>query len=478
MPGLKFWRYLIVAAVLGCHGLAAWALSGADVAWLVNQRYQQTPDHCFVDKTAYECSGVLMRTLPAGANGNFWQTSAAEKASGVARLDYVRRDIATSKLADTAGFIVKDRPTAIGNGDQPYDIVCGCPPPGTASPPCAACPGDPASVGVSAWTPGQTDTIPIEAIFYDVGNGGQLSQALVYQQQFYDQTTRWLPILRVMFGANGTTAFGYDERDQLYAGDAVAADLNRRYADTASVCADGRPAYDCNGVLVRITGWGNGFHSWNPSPTAIAKKGVSFAYVRADSLITVLIPSRNDAGMILRELGAPTQTPMAFRCIYPSDGRTDAAASDKCYRFFATFCAGRGITTVASWLNSYNQNNQCAFGPSADEFALSMAVRPHLPAAQIPQWNEVIIGVWPQDVPTQLPIEALFYVGTGTAGAQYIQQDYMATTGRFIPVVKIDLDAAPGRTFTYNAGEQSISPVGALSAPPEPLRDWGRATPD
>ncbi|VVD64910.1 hypothetical protein PAN31108_00303 [Pandoraea anhela] len=68
-----------------CLGLAgvrlvAHALSGADVATLVNQRYQSTVSRCGLKSAAWQCSGVLMRAPPADALHHFAGVPAEERA--------------------------------------------------------------------------------------------------------------------------------------------------------------------------------------------------------------------------------------------------------------------------------------------------------------------------------------------------------------------------------------------------------------
>ncbi len=458
----RFLRYLLIGWLL-FHALGAWALSGAEVAYIVNARYQKTPTKCFVGSPMQDCSGVLMRA-PLAVDGDFWALTPAESAAGIAYFDYVRRDIETSHLSNTVGFILADRPTASGN-DQPYDLLCGCPPPGAkGGPPCQDCPGQPNAAGVSLWDPTTPDKLAIQAIFYDIANGGQLTTALAYQRQYFVKTGQWLPILRVEFGPQGTTAFGFDERDQLDIGYATVADLNARFADTRSVCPGGQAAYYCNGVMLRTTGWGPGFHSWNPSPASVIGNGVSFSYIRADAHVYRLFWHTDDAGIVMTEFSRPTQHPMVMRCMYERDAGT--VAPDRCSRF--DFCKSIGITTLAAAIPYFKSNNRCRFDVDPDSFQLSIDIRSYIPVA-LNYWNEAILAPWPQDVPLQIGIDAFFYMQNEVGGAQFVQRDYIATTGRFMPIVSVDLNAAGGRVFTYDPAVQSVSLSGAAALPPIPM---------
>lgn len=452
------WGVLWLAFV----SLPAHALSGTDVAYLVNQRYQATPDHCFADKSAYECSGVLMRTPPSGTTGDFWRLSSAETASGTARLTYVRRDIATIRLDDSAGFILADRPTAVGNG-QSYDLVCGCPPPGAVLPPCAACPGDPTGVGVSAWNAATPGALAVQAIFYDMGNGGQLAQALQYQKQYYDATRQWVPVLRVLFGANGATVFGFDVRDQLDEGYAVAQDLEARHADTAMTCPGNTPGYNCSGVLIRVSGYGATFHSWNPSPNSVSRNGVSFSYARADLKMTTVFST--GPGVIMRELQSPTAHPIDWRCSFPTNAGT-SSRSDSCNTGSdRTLCDARGINTAADWKAKYgtSSNSACGLAPTVAQFGVLVDLRQTVNSGH----NEIIIAAWPQNIPEQIPLEAFFYSeADDKSGAQFIQKDYMATTGRFMPIVRVQLNQPAGQIFTYDPADQVGAMPGTVLAIP------------
>ncbi|VVE73805.1 hypothetical protein [Pandoraea sputorum] len=462
---LKYFRLLLIGGLL-VHTLSAWAISGADLADTINQRYQKSPTKCFVNSPVQECSGVLMR-VPPSFDADFWALSAEESATGIAYFDYVRRDIETSHLGNSVGFVLADRPTAAGNG-QPYDLRCGCPPPGSSGgPPCDDCQGQPNRTGVSLWDPATPDKLAVQAIFYDIANGGQLSTALQYQRQYYVRTGQWVPILRVGFGTQGTTTFGYDERDQLDYGIVTVANLNARYADTRKTCPGGRSAYYCNGVIIRVTGWATTFHSWNPSPGSVNALGVPFSYVRTDARVDSLYWHANDAGIIMNEFSLPVQRPMEMRCMYAQDAGT--SSPDRCARL--KFCKSVGVTTVAAFV-AYMQANAgslCRFDVDPDSIQLSLDVRAHLPAGYPYPWNEAILALWPQDVPLEIGIEAFFYMDGDAGGAQFVQRDYMALTGRFMPIVSVDLKPADGIVFKYDPTMQSLSPSGADALPPVPM---------
>ncbi|AJC21561.1 hypothetical protein [Pandoraea pulmonicola] len=454
---LKNWFRAAAALSLVALGVPAHALSGTDVSHLVNQRYQSTPSRCFVDKPAYACSGVLLRAVAAGA-GDFWRLGSDETTTGIARLSYARRDMPQPDLPSPVGFVLADVPSAAGDG-RPYELRCGCPPLASTLPACADCPSDPNEVGVNTWNVNAPVTIPIQAIFYDVGHGGQLTQALQYQKQYYDATRQWVPILRTLLADKGASAFGFDERDQLDWGYKVVKDLDARFVDLRMTCPGNTPGYACSGILIRDSGYGTAFHSWNPSPNSQARNGVSFSYARSD--MNMRTTAGLGPGVIMRELQAPTAHPLQWRCAFPTNACTACGGyrSDSCntgsdYRL----CDARGIDTAEQWLTSYRYapGDACGLAPTVAQFETFAALRQTFTASH----DEIIIAPWPQDIPMQIPLQALYYPSAGAKpGAQYIQNDYMNTTGHFMPILYVDLTQPAGSVFTYDPDDQQ----GALS---------------
>ncbi|AKC71608.1 hypothetical protein MB84_22340 [Pandoraea oxalativorans] len=445
-------------------------LEGADVAFTVNRRYAQTPGKCFVSSPAFECSGVLLRPAPPGAiTDAFWRIGADEIAAGHARLDYARQDLPAVNLSNPVGFVLADRPSAVGSG-QPYTLVCGRAPLGQTLPPCT---GDPDGVGVSLWNVANPAALAVQAVYYDVAHGGQLSQALRYQKQYYDGTGQWVPILIATIGDGTATAFGFNERDQLNWGFTVARDLEARHADTRMTCPGNTAPYNCSGVLIRITGSGD-FKSWNPTELSMTRNGVSFSYARADMALKTT--HSGGPGIIMRELQAPTAHPLTWRCAFPTNGNTNARG-DSCPtpNGDARLCDARGILTATQWKNSYGVDSAvaCGLSPSASQFAVLQELRQTVNS----EHNEVVIAAWPQNIPEQIPIEAWFYpTADAKPGAVHIQQDYMATTGHFMPVLAVTLTNPAGSIYVYRVDDQvgAMSPGSVLTVPGNggPYPDW------
>ncbi|MFJ2995245.1 hypothetical protein [Pandoraea sp. NPDC087047] len=284
----------------------------------------------------------------------------------------------------------------------------------------------------------------------------------------------WALLFAVMAPAHALTGVEYlvNQRDELNFGIALAQRLNARFADT-SACPGGEAPYLCNGVIIRETGYSPDFHAWNPSPSSVTRNGVSASYMRADAGVTA-IAHQGGEGLIFAPFGAPAQLPLTARCIYPSDAGTDGRA-DKCgIRTIplSAPCAQLGITTLEAWRANYDQTKnpyQCALGVDTAAFMLSLAARATfpLPHTRLEQWNEFIIAPWPQDVPAQIPLEAAMYTPESASyrtGAQAIQTDYFNQTGKFLPVIKVDIKGNPQAPFSYSAADQVIVPDESIAA--------------
>lgn len=421
------------------HG--AWAVTGPEVAQLLNARYRLTPSACVGATAVHYCSGVLVRRSQNAPTVGFWKLSADAVASGVERFDYWRLDRAPVIADRPNGFVFTDVFTAIGLGKQ-LDVL-----PATSD----------SEASVKNWDDAAPTRIPLQGLFYDLGIAGALRGAQRDQLAYFQATGEWLPVLRLQRDEAQQSLFGFNQADQLYVGYQVAARLNARYADTAPVCRDGRAAFYCNGVLIRTTDQSTAFHSWNPSPGSVRGNGASFSYLRADTGVIRLYKTQ---GFVIREQAAPAGNPMSLRCAYPFDAGT-GGAPDVC-RVRGGMCSELGVTSAQAWAARYagSPNASCAFDLDPQQFQLSITVR--LNRSDYYGWNEFMVAAWPQDNPSQLPIEAFIYTtqsmmgGSGLTGTQYDQKDFFQVTGRYIPIIRVTLNAAPGQVFVFNPQEQGV----------------------
>jgi len=317
---------------------------------------------------------------------------------------------------------------------------------------------------VRNWDAQAPAQVPVQGLFYDVNQAGGLLVAEVNQREYYKATGQWLPILRLnLAGADGMV-FGFDLQDQLYIGYEVAERLNARYADTADICPDGSAAYNCNGVLIRTTDASTQFHAWDPSLGSIERNGISFSYLRADIRFNVLGWEKGQ-GLIMKELAAPSAHPLTLRCSFPFDGdtfdRTDSCNENTRSPVESRPCDEQGITTVAQWLSHFHAlsaaSMSCSLNGSAAQFAVSTQARAQIANYQ-DAFNEVIIANWGRDIPAQIPLEAFFYLlgSPGLPGAQFFQHDYFTRTGKFLPIVRVNLaPTANAPSFSYDPQDQA-----------------------
>ncbi|VVE45666.1 hypothetical protein PAQ31011_04412 [Pandoraea aquatica] len=331
------------------------------------------------------------------------------------------------------------------------------------------------SLLIEPWTIDAPRSIPFEAIYFDVSNGGQLVQAQQYQMIYYKATGEWLPILRMAFDAAGKASFEFVQEDQLNAGFTVADDLNARFNETRSECPDGKAIVYCSGVIVRATNGGPAV--WNPSADAIAKNGVSSSYLRTDA--HVHNPYRG-MGLVFRPLDAPATYPLTPRCIYAPDGnlhkREDGCGPSTLGPETGP-CAAIGIDTLAKWLPHYAQYGAegCSFAITVAAVNLSLEARRTFPwpPPNFESRNELVLVPWPRDIPGSLPLEALFYSERefSLPSVQATQLEYYLITGRFLPIVHLGWPIPiTGPIFIYHPEDQA-TPRGAagLNVPSAPF---------
>ncbi|WP_247263266.1 MULTISPECIES: hypothetical protein [Pseudomonas] len=521
--------------VLSLFVLTVRAETGPEVAQLLNTRYRNTPLDCPGNHAAYFCSGVLVSDLAGGLVEKFWEHTPTAKTLGARSFSYLRSDLGIRTLTQTGGMVFFDPFTAISQG-KAVDVLCaypltanilqglyGCGTGGSEADP-ASCPAQgvsdvpgwlahfqqqgqdplrqcslssripaqfrasllaheqlgggwvtqPNKLMVRNWDERAPAQVPVQALFYNLNQSAGLRVAENNQRDYYKATGQWLPILRLnLAGADGVV-FEFSLQDQLYVGYEVADRLNARYFDTAVTCPDGRASLYCNGVIVRGTAATTQYHSWNPNPTSIT---VSTSYVRADAhVIKPLWPQ----GFLFKEQGAPTAQPLTVRCAYPIDAGT--TTEDACT--FNGVCEQLGINSVATWLARYAHfaYNICSFTTAPEQIQLSLDIRGHLDQVawhQFQDWNEFMVGAWPQNIPEQLPIDALFYGnayynGNGPVGARFIQDDYFKVTGRFLPIVHLRLDATDRQIFSFTPDDQCLAD--SCPPPPQALGSQGTAS--
>lgn len=254
-------------------------------------------------------------------------------------------------------------------------------------------------------------------------------------------------------------------------GEEVAAALNARYTDTTLTCTGNKPAYYCNGVIIRSTQDGN-YDPWNPSPAAVSLGGVSFSYMRKDAYVTSLYHASGFTFLPQEQAVANGKT-AEYLCIYAYDAGTlvGVRGAQGCglkprsaTNADASTCASVGVQTVAQWYaytrTIANRDYQCSLSTAdAAQFAASFQVRANRPPNMDALWNEMMVRTWTQNIPASLPLEAFFYVSaTGKNEARTYQTKYKARTGGWLPIIKLDLTKMNGTPFSYADTDQAVQP--------------------
>ncbi|WP_141685038.1 omega toxin-like domain protein [Burkholderia stabilis] len=290
-----------------------------------------------------------------------------------------------------------------------------------------------------------------------------------------------------LVGISVAVAKDAGQNTALQSGQDIANSLNSRYLYMVNQCPDGKPAYYCSGITIRATAASNGtYHEWDPSPTALLMGSVSFSYVRGD---TGTLKVYHDHGFIFKNnanFDVGTYPDLSYRCIYPNDAATD----DNTYLSYGCMkkppgdykppyigdvssCGPLGIKTSGEWISMKKNNDalsyNCSFStedPVAFYQALQAAYQYKADGKSL--WTELLIETWPDGIPDQLPIEAFFYttqngddhnttLQSALENAKAVQEDFCKTTGRFVPIVKLDFTAVHMNIFSYSDQDQTTT---------------------
>lgn len=275
------------------------------------------------------------------------------------------------------------------------------------------------------------------------------------------------PIVYLGFYGNNT----YSNEHIGHPGPQIARNLNTRYRDTTNTCSGGKPAYYCNGIIIRSVDNGN-FNPWDPSPSAQRLNAVSFSYFRLNSHISSFY---NKAGFIFfpQNEALAKDRGMTYLCIYAYDAGTnvDTRGAKGCglkprdaTNADLSTCASKNATTVAGW-NAFtstisSRDYQCSLSTAnAGQFAVSLQVRANRPPHIDDIWNELMVDLWPQNHGHRLPLEAFFFKkgdAASLADAKTFQTKFRRVTGKWVPVVALDFSQVNGSPFSYNSSDQAV----------------------
>ncbi|MNJ44908.1 hypothetical protein D3C77_399800 [compost metagenome] len=262
-------------------------------------------------------------------------------------------------------------------------------------------------------------------------------------------------------------------------GPATAAALTARYNDTQQNCrgSASMPAFLCSGVILRITTFSTAYDAWDPSDNAIAKKGVSFSYLRKDSKFQRM-PWNGTNGFVLYPIfGAPPdKIDPDVLCSYPIDGWTDTR-NERCGTYpnnpTSQPCELQNITTYTQWLALYTQQaaanaKLCAFNVRDDRnqlagpafYASLLAKSNGAPGdLRFVQHNELVIAPWAKGQAKVLPLQAFFYTtSAGLAEAKRNRASFLSKAGTSLPLIKVTLPqtTAQDAQFVYIPADNTL----------------------
>jgi hypothetical protein len=102
---------------------------GVRVANELNAQYSYTSNTCPNNKAAYECSGVLIRTVDDSTAFRAWNPSPYAVSSGGVSFSYMKVGIGMNRLQGgrTQGFVLEPGASFTANGGYPLQVLCSFP---------------------------------------------------------------------------------------------------------------------------------------------------------------------------------------------------------------------------------------------------------------------------------------------------------------------------------------------------------------
>jgi hypothetical protein len=280
-------------------------------------------------------------------------------------------------------------------------------------------------------------------------------------------------------------------------GPGIAALINKNYNEDTTSCTEygsgiARGYYFCTGVLMRTTDNGN-FNPWESSATALQLRATSYSWIRHDLAtrgffkragFIVLNPADILAnavpGLDYLWYADATKTP-AVDCVYPFDAwttRTMDRGRGGCNfegtgiswplpERFGSCDTGLGYTTSQQWNSHFRSGGevnyrQCSWS-SDNQQGWRNAIASHREFPAESQWNEVMVANWGGTGSVAAAAEftrkwvvAFFYdyAKPGSLSDAKAFQQKMANTGKRVPILRIDFNAAASQRFQFLAGDQ------------------------
>lgn len=274
-------------------------------------------------------------------------------------------------------------------------------------------------------------------------------------------------------------------------GATLANELTRRYNDKQKNCgSDAQPSFKCSGVILRGTGSGSGYYTWNPSPTAERVGGISFTFLRSDYKVRRLANYFTHGFIFYPELNLPTGTlRVESLCFFPIDGQSDLRKDRGCgahinYPASGQPCELQNIKTGEQWQAHYKLHGGagrwggCAFGVSsnagnsaASNFYEGLRGGTLASPGAFNMPNDLKYKVWEQNIPEKLPIEAFFYLNSNASGLELARNDqikFFELTEIAIPIISMTLPATleSNAKFEYFGSDQAVTSPTRDTPPP------------
>ena len=257
------------------------------------------------------------------------------------------------------------------------------------------------------------------------------------------------------------------------------------YSRTPQDCGKERPLDQCSGLRMRGTDSMKSFEPWDPSPNSVASGGISMSFMRQDIKYEDL-GLRKKNGFILKpnDFIADSEKKISTLCFFPMDAWTDYRNEQGCGNnrntpnYIERTCQGGGITNADQWLKEYRKvrndhQKQCGFEirdrkDAAEAYWQGVLARQKIKDDRdaIATQTEIRVPTWKDDEDAELPIMAFIYTpnnrASGTEGlreAKDDQQRYFAKTGKWVPVIRVDLPKSNTQEalFSYSDADQSTA---------------------
>jgi hypothetical protein len=299
--------------------------------------------------------------------------------------------------------------------------------------------------------------VPREIVAKDLGNPATLTYTVEIAGAPI-QTSEPLTI-QILFNTSPPPRF------PLPIGFESAKDMNTLYAERPDRCSNDTPAFYCSGIILRGVADGT-FDPWDPSPSAVRLGAQSFSYVRSDANMKQTFV--NSGYILSTPLKALAENkPVHYLCVYPYNAGTSgmtplgkgcnsAATTQQPPDADLSTCSSKNAATVDQWLAYTKTNAQCSLSvKDPTQFMTLLGVRAASPGNT--SHNELLIESWAQSIPSLLPLQGFFYTAqAGLAAARSFQNKFRIRTGRWLPVVRLDLTQST--PFAYDHGDQAILP--------------------